>query len=162
MHYSDFLDDDDLAPYVRAMNARANALNKRGRITVEHLRDCIYSSGGSCGWCGTSLVGQAFEVDHIIPLSNGGGNTPDNLAVACPRCNRRKSAQHPGQFAQTTYARTQQMTPLIQRVLDYYALEPLIQQTLFDDAPPDTTTLQEDAPDAPRAPYIWQNSEDDI
>jgi len=32
-----------------------------------------------------------FTVDHVIPLALGGTNKPDNLALACFHCNRRKA-----------------------------------------------------------------------
>lgn len=32
-----------------------------------------------------------FTIDHIIPISNGGTNLFENLALACFHCNRRKS-----------------------------------------------------------------------
>jgi len=32
-------------------------------------------------------------VDHLVPLAQGGSDTPDNLALACFHCNRRKSAR---------------------------------------------------------------------
>lgn len=35
-----------------------------------------------------------LEFDHIIPLSKGGGDTVDNLTIACKRCNGRKGASH--------------------------------------------------------------------
>lgn len=34
-----------------------------------------------------------FTVDHVIPLSQNGKDTIDNLALACFHCNRRKSAK---------------------------------------------------------------------
>jgi len=37
-----------------------------------------------------------FTVDHIIPLARGGTDTPDNLALACFHCNRRKSQKLTG------------------------------------------------------------------
>lgn len=33
---------------------------------------------------------QAFSVEHIIPRSRGGGDTLDNLALACQGCNNHK------------------------------------------------------------------------
>lgn len=33
----------------------------------------------------------SFTVDHVIPLTRGGANLIDNLALACFHCNRRKS-----------------------------------------------------------------------
>jgi hypothetical protein len=32
-----------------------------------------------------------FTIDHIIPISNGGTDSFENLALACFHCNRRKS-----------------------------------------------------------------------
>ena len=34
-----------------------------------------------------------FEVEHIVPRSRGGGDVPDNWALACHACNIYKGAQ---------------------------------------------------------------------
>ena len=49
-------------------------------------------AGGRCEYC---LLPEAFcaarhEPDHIIPLQHGGQTVPENLALACLRCNRYK------------------------------------------------------------------------
>jgi hypothetical protein len=38
-----------------------------------------------------SLQGATFHVEHIVPRSAGGPDTPHNLALACPSCNLGKS-----------------------------------------------------------------------
>lgn len=43
-----------------------------------------------CVYCGDRLL--ARERDHVIPLSRGGPDTPDNIAEACIACNRDKRA----------------------------------------------------------------------
>jgi HNH endonuclease len=155
MIYTDFLDDDELHIYAQAINSRAQALQKKGRITGASLRDCIYASGGQCAWCAVALLKQPFEVDHIISLGNGGSNEVDNLAVACPDCNRLKASKHPARFAQEIYARTGKLTPLLQRVLDVYKVEGQVQQALFasTEAEPRITPLDDGGDDVP--PYIW-------
>ena len=40
-----------------------------------------------------------FEVEHIIPLSRQGKNTPDNLALSCRSCNLRKGSRISGNLA---------------------------------------------------------------
>ena len=46
-----------------------------------------------CEYCHASEQWQyvSFTVDHIIPLTTGGANLIDNLALACFHCNRQKS-----------------------------------------------------------------------
>lgn len=156
MIYSDFLDDDELKTYTQAINSRAKGYGVAGRILIASLRDRIYASGGQCEWCAVSLVRQPFEVDHITSLGRGGSNTPDNLSVACPDCNRAKAGKHPARFAQETYARTGIMTDLLRHVLDTYGVQAVVQQSLFDE-PTDTPTIapsNDEAADDP-PPYVW-------
>lgn len=43
----------------------------------------------------------SFEVEHILPVSLGGSDAPDNLALACRSCNAFKSARQTGTDPQT-------------------------------------------------------------
>ena len=45
-----------------------------------------------CEYCHASEKWQyvAFTIDHVIPLTQGGNDNLDNLALACFHCNRRK------------------------------------------------------------------------
>jgi len=58
-------------------------LREQVRNRAEHL----------CEYCHTSESWQyvKFTLDHVVPLSEGGSETSDNLALACFHCNRRKS-----------------------------------------------------------------------
>ena len=46
-----------------------------------------------CEYCHTSERWQyvRFNIDHIVPVSQGGSDDPGNLALACFPCNRRKA-----------------------------------------------------------------------
>jgi len=46
-----------------------------------------------CGYCLSPqhLVMARLQIEHIIPLSEGGKNDETNLWLACPLCNRYKS-----------------------------------------------------------------------
>lgn len=52
----------------------------------------IQRAAGRCEYCGLSQQGQeaTFHVDHIIPRSQEGTTTEDNLALACISCSLRK------------------------------------------------------------------------
>ena len=51
-----------------------------------------------CHWC-KSKCEYNYHVDHYQPLSKGGKHVVDNLVIACPTCNLRKSAKDPYEFA---------------------------------------------------------------
>jgi len=46
-----------------------------------------------CQYClmHESLQGATFHIEHVIPQSKGGTSILENLALACPGCNLRKS-----------------------------------------------------------------------
>ena len=50
-------------------------------------------AAGRCEYCrmAQSLQGGTFHLEHIVPQSNGGSSTAENLALACPGCNLHKA-----------------------------------------------------------------------
>ena len=44
----------------------------------------------TCQYCGRSAPDVILEVDHVIPVSKGGGNDIMNLITSCRECNRGK------------------------------------------------------------------------
>lgn len=52
-----------------------------------------------CYWCNARCPDD-YHIDHYVPLSRGGLHEIENLVIACPDCNRRKSAKDPLDFAQ--------------------------------------------------------------
>jgi hypothetical protein len=61
------------------------ALQEQVRQRANHL----------CEYCHTNERWQYvhFTVDHLIPVTEGGEDTLENLALACFHCNRRKSSK---------------------------------------------------------------------
>jgi len=55
--------------------------------------DVFKRDGFTCQYCGVHpSSGVVLEVDHIIPVADGGSNNIDNLITACFACNRGKGA----------------------------------------------------------------------
>ena len=44
-------------------------------------------------WCGRTSWPRDLTVEHLLPKTRGGRGIPENLAVACRRCNRRRGAK---------------------------------------------------------------------
>jgi 5-methylcytosine-specific restriction endonuclease McrA len=55
---------------------------------------------GQCFYCAKTLI--TLHIDHMIPLSRGGGHSKDNLCLACPSCNRTKSNKTVEEFLSLT------------------------------------------------------------
>lgn len=77
---------------------RAKSIRAHGQLPDGSLRTRIpddvrllvfQRDGTQCVKCGN---GNELQLDHIIPVSMGGGNTAENLEVLCGPCNRRKGA----------------------------------------------------------------------
>lgn len=78
------------------------AYRRRARVAgVERQpygRDEIFKrDSGICRGCGEVLT-HDYEIDHIVPISLGGVDTPANVQLMCPPCNRRKAARLEGQI----------------------------------------------------------------
>jgi 5-methylcytosine-specific restriction endonuclease McrA len=60
------------------------------RDAKRRFRDHIFQAWrGRCAYCGCA---GATTLDHIKPRSRGGDTTTQNLAPACPDCNRLKGS----------------------------------------------------------------------
>lgn len=60
----------------------------QSRYIPEHVKRFVMERDVyCCRSCGSNLYP---EIDHIIPLSRGGTNHPDNLQVLCRGCNAQK------------------------------------------------------------------------
>ena len=65
--------------------------------TAKDLDDMYASQNGLCCYCEIDISG-GYEADHLLPLSRGGSNGAENLALACKPCNRRKHAKTAEEF----------------------------------------------------------------
>lgn len=50
-----------------------------------------------CRYCGTTK--GRMTIDHVRPVSRGGGNSPENLVVCCASCNSSKHNRLPEEWA---------------------------------------------------------------
>lgn len=86
--YSEMRDTDEYRERTVATvnRSRARRHGAAGDATAEQRRARWDYYGGRCWMCGCEAEGM----DHVIALSNGGGNWPANLRPACASCNASK------------------------------------------------------------------------
>lgn len=63
---------------------------KRTAISKKARFEIFKRDGFSCQYCGASPPQVILQIDHIIPVVEGGNNDPDNLATSCGSCNSGK------------------------------------------------------------------------
>ena len=76
-------------------NIRANKFGVPGVLTPDDVRRIL--AIGVCAYCGTT---EKLGIDHVIPMSSGGPNTPENIVACCVPCNSAKGrASHIGAWS---------------------------------------------------------------
>lgn len=83
---------------VKVQTARRRAIiaNADGEVTADDVRRLFEETESRCAYCGITLFREdrsSWHVDHIIPLSRGGSNGPENLALTCAECNLSKNSK---------------------------------------------------------------------
>lgn len=65
---------------------------KKGAHAVEKisLEDLFERDGGVCHICRKKVAWDEKSMDHLIPLSQGGSHTWDNVALAHRNCNAKR------------------------------------------------------------------------
>ena len=75
--------------YINVRRRREQSGMKRLRI---YMRDKF-----RCQYCGEKKGAAELTLDHILPRSRGGDNSPVNIVTACILCNNRKSNRTPAE-----------------------------------------------------------------
>jgi len=75
--------------YINVRRRREASGMKRLRI---YMRDKF-----RCQYCGEKKPAGELTLDHILPRSRGGDNSPVNIVTACVPCNNRKSDRTPAE-----------------------------------------------------------------
>lgn len=68
-------------------------MSERQPISKRLRFDIFKRDEFTCQYCGRKPPAVLLEVDHVISVSEGGGNDDHNLVTSCFDCNRGKGAQ---------------------------------------------------------------------
>jgi len=81
---------------------RAAKIKSEGSHTAKDVALILINQQNRCANCSERLADdgpEKYHVDHIFPLSKGGRDDPGNLQCLCPKCNKRKHAKDPIDWA---------------------------------------------------------------
>lgn len=74
------------------------AYDRLPRRHVRFTRHNVYARDRhTCQYCGRRLPRQELNLDHVVPRSQGGPSTWENVVCSCHPCNRRKGGRTPEQ-----------------------------------------------------------------
>lgn len=65
----------------------------RSAKSVRTLAKSLLEQDPTCCYCGRDLNEDSMTIEHLTPLSRGGTNDPENIEIACKRCNGTKGDQ---------------------------------------------------------------------
>lgn len=80
---------------VNTNNHRAKVLGLEYSLTDEQWFRIVAAFDGRCAYCNDTSV---LEMDHIVPVSCGGGSEKMNVVPACHKCNRLKKTMPAEKF----------------------------------------------------------------
>lgn len=85
-YYSKWSKENPEKVVAKQHRRRALKHNNGGTHTGQDIINLYIAQGGCCHYCGKD-ISNGYHVEHKQPLSRGGSNGPENLALACPKCN---------------------------------------------------------------------------
>lgn len=88
-YWADWLRKNRWRARLQRQKRRAFERAAPGKFTLLDVADLLQIQKGLCAYCCEPLT-ETFQIDHIIPISKGGTNYPNNIACACRTCNRLK------------------------------------------------------------------------
>lgn len=75
-------------------------MTKRESISTKKRITLFQKHGGVCHICGGKInVGEAWDVEHVIPLAMGGEDSEENWSPAHRKCHRTKTTEDMGNIA---------------------------------------------------------------
>ena len=80
----------DYTPYKKSV--KSSKLRKG--ISIKKRFQILERDGHKCVLCGATPKDDVLQIDHIIPVTNGGTNDLNNLRVLCRTCNLGKKQTH--------------------------------------------------------------------
>ncbi len=73
------------------------------QIVKLNRRNLFARDRNQCQYCGKTFSTSELSIDHVVPRSQGGGDSWENLVCACVKCNARKGGRTPDEAHMKLY-----------------------------------------------------------
>ena len=81
------------------------------RVQELTRRNILIRDGFRCQYCRTHIPrGTGLTLDHVVPRSQGGRSSWENMVAACEGCNRKKSNRTPEEAQMPLISQPRQLT----------------------------------------------------
>lgn len=110
------------------MSGKRKAISKKVRFEV-FKRD-----GFTCQYCGRTPPQAVLEVDHIVPVCDGGDNDADNLVCSCFECNRGKGGRSLEAVPETLSEKAERVREVEDQLSAYRAVMDARKERLEDES----------------------------
>jgi len=81
------IDEDEIHDIWKCIDLTLSARKRKAFTFQDYLMIAIRSEQ-KCAYCNCRPPTVTLEIDHVLPVSKGGGDLPFNLRFLCQRCNR--------------------------------------------------------------------------
>lgn len=81
-------------------NRKAKILQRTGHVPFDYYEILTTIFGNKCLKCGS---GKKIEIDHVVPIANGGWHCISNMQILCKSCNAAKSNHNSNDYRPFKY-----------------------------------------------------------
>lgn len=101
---AEFREDDELADWIRSVNfaiqvPRVIRLFRYDKVPKQGLRfnrrNIFARDKMQCQYCGSHFPSSELSLDHVVPRSQGGPASWENIVCCCVTCNAKKGGRTP-------------------------------------------------------------------
>lgn len=111
----------------------------------------------TCQYCGATPPAVVLEIDHVIPVSKGGGSESHNLVTSCFECNRGKRDRHLHIVPDSIAERTERARELEEQTREYEKIIKARKQRITKAIKAVETAFQERFPEYSFTPSFKQS-----
>ena len=132
-------------------------LSRRKSLTKKLRFEIFKRDGFKCQYCGNTINESVLEVDHIVPVAEGGSNDEENLITSCFDCNRGKGARDLGVAPISVAEKAEKLKEKESQLKEFKRIQKSIKRRLAREAESIEETFNDFFPDCSFSDHFRQS-----